>query len=493
MSILNTGLSVNDIVNVAVSLAPTAAQQRNFGSLLILGDSPVIDSVTRMRSYTGLAAVAADFGGAAPEYQAAALFFGQTPQPQQLYIGLWARSAQAGRLVGAVLGSGAQAMSVFTPIVAGTLNLTIDGTAHALAALNFVAAANLSAVAGIVTTALGGAGVVTWDAYNAQFNVTSSTTGAASSVAFATTGVLGDVSALFGFQATQGGTAAPGLVPETALAAASLFASFSGAWYGLMFAAATPPSTADYVAVGALIGGLTTSRIFGVTTQDATVFNAGSSADVASQMAQSRSFVQYSSSSPYACAAAFGIAFTVNFTGSQTVLTLKFKVEGGLLPETLTETQAATVGAKNCNVFVNYNNATAILQEGKMSNGYFFDVVHGTDWLQNYIQTALYNVFYTSGKVPQTDPGVTRLVATVAQSLDVGVTNGLIAPGVWTGPPVGNIVTGQTLSAGYYVFAPQVATQSDADRGARKAPVITAAIKLAGAIHSASVILNVNQ
>ena len=32
----NLGLSVSDVVNVSVFLAPTAAQQRNFGSLLIL-------------------------------------------------------------------------------------------------------------------------------------------------------------------------------------------------------------------------------------------------------------------------------------------------------------------------------------------------------------------------------------------------------------------------------------------------------------------------
>ena len=492
-SILNTGLSVNDVVSVSVSLAPTAAQQRNFGSLLILGDSLVIDNVSRMRSYSGLAGVASDFGTSAPEYLAAALFFGQTPQPQQLYIGLWARTAQAGRLVGAVRSASQQLLSLFTAVVAGTLNITIDGTPHALAALNFSGAASLPAVATILTTALGGAGTVTWDSVNGMFNVTSSTTGAASAVTFSTTAASPDIGGLMGFQALQGGFVANGIIAETAAASVALFAALSGAWYGLMFAAATMPVTADYVAVAALIAGLSTSHIFGVTTQDATVLNAGSSSDVASQLAQSRAFCQYSTSSPYAVAAVFGIAFTVNFNGVGTAITLKFKVEAGLQPEVLTESQAATVAAKNCNVFVQYNNNTAILQQGVMSNGYFFDVVQGTDWLQNAIQTALYNVLFQSGKVPQTDPGMTRLVSTVSQVLDVAVNNGLVAAGTWTGPPIGVIVTGQQLSAGYYVFAGAVAAQLSADRAARKATVITAAIKLAGAIHSASVILNVNQ
>jgi uncharacterized protein DUF3383 len=63
---------------------------------------------------------------------------------------------------------------------------------------------------------------------------------------------------------------------------------------------------------------------------------------------------------------------------------------------------------------------------------------------------------------------------------------------VWLGPPIGEIITGQTLSTGYYIFAPPVASQSQAARAARQAPVLTACIKLAGAIHSASVILNVS-
>jgi hypothetical protein len=31
-----------------------------------------------------------------------------------------------------------------------------------------------------------------------------------------------------------------------------------------------------------------------------------------------------------------------------------------------------------------------------MANGDFFDERHGLDWLQNYVQTNLYNLLYTS-------------------------------------------------------------------------------------------------
>jgi hypothetical protein len=190
----------------------------------------------------------------------------------------------------------------------------------------------------------------------------------------------------------------------------------------------------------------------------------------------------------------FGRAFTVNFNGNKTAITLKFKQEPGISAESITESQAAALKAKNCNVFANYSNDTAIIQEGVMANGYFFDEVHGLDWLQNDLQTAVYNLLYTSQtKVPQTNAGINRILATLESRLDQAVANGLLAPGQWGGPDVGALVAGQYLTKGYYLYAPSVDSQSQADREARKAPVIQVAVKLAGAVHFVDVIVNVNR
>jgi hypothetical protein len=69
----------------------------------------------------------------------------------------------------------------------------------------------------------------------------------------------------------------------------------------------------------------------------------------------------------------------------------------------------------------------------------------------------------------------------------------MIAPGQWNGPPLGQISTGQQLPAGFYVYAPQVATQPQSIREQRIAPTIQALIKLAGAVHFADCIVNVNR
>ncbi|WKI56520.1 DUF3383 family protein [Klebsiella pneumoniae] len=376
------GLPVSNVVNVDVIMSPVAATGRNFGALLILGTSTVIPVTERIRQYSAIEDIGDDFGVDSPEYEAATIFFSQSPKPTLVYIGRWAKTLAEGE----------------------------DGTVETL----------LQAV-------------------NASLQYTN--------------------------------------------------------WYGLAIADSADLVEADVISVGAAIEASSLSRILAVTTDDVNVLVSGNTDNIGYKLkaaSYSRTFWQYSSSSKYAAISAFGRAFTVNFTGNNTTITLKFKTEPGVTYETLTTAQASAIDAINGNVYVYYANDTAIIQQGVMANGDFFDERHGLDWLQNYVQTNLYNLLYTSTtKIPQTDAGVTRLMTNVEASLDQAVNNGLVAPGVWNGGPIGQIESGDTLTKGYYVYADAVANQAQSDREARKSPVIQAAIKLAGAIHYGDVQINV--
>ena len=68
-------LPVSSVVSVQVIMSPIAASLRNFGGMLILGNSDVIPVTERIRTYSSAAEIATDFGTAAPEYQAAVAFF----------------------------------------------------------------------------------------------------------------------------------------------------------------------------------------------------------------------------------------------------------------------------------------------------------------------------------------------------------------------------------------------------------------------------------
>lgn len=289
------------------------------------------------------------------------------------------------------------------------------------------------------------------------------------------------------------GTAETG-TPETLLQAVNAALQFTN-WYGLGIAHTDALADADVLSVATAIESASVSRILAVTTQDPDALVTATTTDLASKLkagSYGRTFCQYSSSSKYAALSAFGRAFTVNFNGNNTTITLKFKQEPVVTYETLTTAQAAALDAKDANVFVYYANDTAIIQQGVMSNGDFFDERHGLDWLQNYVQTNLFNLLYTSTtKIPQTEAGITRLLTNVEQSMDQAVSNGLVGAGIWNGGPIGQVSPGDTLTKGYYVYANPLSTQAQADREKRKAPLIQVACKLAGAVHFADVQINV--
>ena len=168
-------LSVQNLINVTVSLSPTAAVGRNFGILMIAGDSGVINGSQRYRIYQNISDVASDFGTSAPEYQAAALYFGQSPKPAECYIGAWLRTATSGMNEGAILSPTQQNIANFSAISTGSFVISVDGVSQNVTGVNFNGVTNLNAVASAINLALSGATCV-WD--GSQFVITSNTTGA---------------------------------------------------------------------------------------------------------------------------------------------------------------------------------------------------------------------------------------------------------------------------------------------------------------------------
>lgn len=492
---MSNGLSVSRLVAVSISLSPLAVGRRGFGTLMIAGDSSIIDGLERVRTYTGIAAVAEDFGTSAPEYLAAALYFSQSPQPKTLMIGRWLREATAGILKGSVLSAAEQLMAAWTPITNGGFKINIDGAGLVnITGLDFSGCANMNAVAAIIDAALTGASC-SWN--GSQFVITSDTTGIASAIAYLEAPTAGtDISDDMKMTAALASTPVPGYALETPVACATALALKSSSWYGLMFAAGTMPSDSELITVAGTVQALSPSRILGITTTNTQVLDSTITNDIASQLKDlgyTRTCVQYSANQ-YAIASLFGRAFSVNFNANRSTIDLMYKQEPGVTAEDINETQALTLQAKRCNVFVSYDNDTAILQYGVMSGSAFFDEIHGLDWFQNAVQTECYNLLYTGKtKIPQTDAGVNQIVNAVNSVCEQAVNNGLVAAGVWNSEGFGQLSRGDFMKTGFYIYAQPVALQSQSDREARKAPPVQVALKLAGSIQTIDVAVDVNR
>ena len=495
---MTAGLQVSRLIDVNVNLEPAAAQSPSVTTCMIVGSSNVINTNDRYRSYSSLTDVATDFGTSAPEYLAAALFFGQDPSPEQLYIGRWAQAATSGILECGALTTAQQVITNWSGINNGSFHITVDGGGPiSITALDFTAQVNLNGVATVINTALAAHGsTCAWSAEFGQFTFTSNTTGAASSIAPLTAGAGGtDISAQLGGTLATGAVEVNGIVAETALAAVQILDTLPVNFYMLMFAS-THIVDADHEAIAAYIEGDANPHYYGVTTNEAAALSPSATSDIGyilSQLKYNRTECFWSSTQPYASASYFGRMATINYEAQNSTIALMYKQMPGVAPELLLSSQANALDGKYYNYYATYNNGVPIIVNGWSVSGFFTDEIQGSDWLVAQVQTDLFNALLQAPKIPQTDAGVNTLVATVKGSLSIGLANGQIGPGVWEFTGFGTLTKGTYLETGFYVWAPSVASQLPADRLARKSPLIQAAVIFAGAVQSVAVLINVQR
>jgi hypothetical protein len=502
-------LPISGLVNVQVSVAAAASQAQNTTSMLLLTNNQVIDLEQRLLKFSSLAEVGEAFGSNGIEYDASTLWFAQRPQPTDILIGRWVKTAAAGVLIGSTLTPAQQDMSMWTPITTGKLNVAVNNFAPVLIEdLDFSAQTNLNGVAETINEAMTTAGVqatCTWSGSNFQF--TSVTTGAVSSVAILPITLTpdppdvpegtpdpDDISGQLGVIGT-GSRAIQGADPESALDAVTLFdLNFGYQWYAMVIPEATD---ADHLAVAPAIQAMTTKHFYGITSADIRILNSTSQADIAyllSQMALTHAAVQYSSTSPYAVVSMLARILTTDYGQNSSVITLMYKQQPGVTAEFLNRTQLASLLGKNCNVFVAYQGGALIIQPGTTtSTNQFIDTIIGLDNLAIEIQLNIFNLLYTTTtKVPQTDAGMNQIISAAEQVLLNYVEDGLLAPGVWTDYGFGKLAAGDYVEKGYYIYCPPLSQQSSADRAARMAGPMKIAVKLAGAIHTVDASIDVN-
>lgn len=189
-----------------------------------------------------------------------------------------------------------------------------------------------------------------------------------------------------------------------------------------------------------------------------------------------------------------GRALSTNFTGSNTTSTMHLKDLVGVQPDpSMTQTilnEALTAGA---DTYISLQGVSKVFTSGANS---FFDQVYNLQWYVGALQVAIFNYLaQTNTKIPQTESGMDGMKGAARNVSEQAVTNQYIAPGQWNSPTTfGNQadLISNINQVGYYIYSVPIAQQSQADRASRLAPLIQIAIKEAGAIQKANVIVNVN-
>lgn len=193
-------------------------------------------------------------------------------------------------------------------------------------------------------------------------------------------------------------------------------------------------------------------------------------------------------------AAAAGRGMSVDFNGSNTAITMNLKQLATISPdEGITQTIFNTCQTAGVDIYTDFAGISAYVSNG--ANKYF-DEIYNLVWFVSQIKVAGFNALLQVGnKIPQTEPGMSYLKSVYRSVCDLAVNNGYVAPGAWNSPEwFGNQadMINNILQKGYYIYSQPVNQQLPANRQLRQAPLVQIGIKEAGAVHSTSVVVNIN-
>lgn len=480
-------LELSNVVNVSVSQTPSGISAFNTSNLAIFSDEaydPVTFGNDGYKIYLEPGEVAIDFGTESRTYKMALAIFSQ--QPNIL--------AGDGYLVVIPLVVEKQLVDFDANPTAGSFEIDYDGTNSASIAWDDTAAevqAKLRAIPGLEDIVVTGA--IDTGGLTLSFN-----------------GVIGDLSLVTVENNTlvDGGSTPVGATVSQTTAGETVAAAITRTkdvvqYFGLlvsnilaespMLAAAAVVQTLNkmagwgsYDSADVEVGGRLDKLRSGSLKKNRGLYYGGSE----SGLTDAEKLVELVIEN----AAYFGRALSTNFEGSNTTQTTNLKDLTGVQPDaTMTQTLYNKCEAAGVDIYVSYQGVAKVASFG--SNG-FFDQVYNLGWFVGALQVAGFNYLaQSSTKIPQTENGMDGLKGAYRNVCEQARTNLYCAPGRWNSATMfGNQADflENISQRGYYIYSVPVSQQSQAAREDRQAPLVQIALKEAGAIHSSTVIVNVN-
>lgn len=492
------------VVNATAISASQGLQPLQLGTILILTDDEpvnVLDNayiISRTASSIGQA-----FGTTSDTFALGNTIFAQNPNilnadgyvivaPYLSNVVL--TPATAGTLTTVDLSTKLTALKA---VIGGSLKIVVDGgTAQALTGIDLSSAETLADIATVLNNTIEGATVTV---ENDALVFTSDTTGATSSVALQTSSSGTD---LYGASYLDGANAVASNGSAAVTGAETTAMAIERLQEQIYFEGVIPArdlSTAEAVAASNYVEGMENTILF-VTDIATTSFNAGGLFNSIQNNKKTHKLLYLTGATTdekRKNAKLFMAAFasrglSVNYQGSNSTITMTYKDLSGVPVDTnISETilnQCENFGA---DVYCSIEGLGKVVSFKQ--SGLYFDQLTNQIWLRTAVQRAAANVLLTTRtKIPQTTQGVASLVNAITNVLNQGVINGMIAPGVWNSSDTFGVLEDfhrGIRTFGYYVYFTPIAQQSQAEREARKCPVISIAAKEAGAIEHANILI----
>lgn len=491
-------IPISSVVNVNIAVSPAFQTVDGFGNMLILTEASgaigtPLDQVTRYKEYADILEVGADWLTTSEVYKMANTFFSQNPKPTKCSVGIVFENALSAILKGDVIEG---SLSDIYSLTDGSFNITIDGDSKDIIDLDFLAGAATDEddIAAIIQTGLqdasDGAGLdgffsATCSWVTDHFQIQSGTSGIDSTIDFVETAATGtfigeDLNLEYG-----SATFASGNEAETITAALNAISQKDNAYFGIALdkkwrekvefnGEIAVDNAASYAEANDKMFGTTTNSILALTASTNDILSALQLAGY------DNTFGVYSSSrAEYPECSVMGRLFTVDYTPSNSAITLMFKQLPGITQENLSSSQIGYLQDKGGNLFDSVG-GNAMYSNGQQVSGRFTDEVHALAWLKSELENEVFAAMYLrTTKIPYTNGGVAILAQAMEGVLDRAFAGDVLGSG--------ELADGTVVQKGYTISTVPVSQVSTADKEQRIYRHLGFTALGSGAIHSVTI------
>jgi hypothetical protein len=458
---------------------------------LILSSNAYIPTGT-VQSFVSSDAVKAFFGPASAEYAVAPNYFlgfdNSTIKPGTLYFAPYVGTARA-----AWLQSGGLSGMTLAQLKAlsGVLTVTVDGVDLTSSTITLSGATSFTAAAALIQAGFTSGVSCAWDSIKSVFVLTSSTTGASSTITFA----AGTLSTGLKLTSVTGAILSQGAVADTPTTAMDRAKSKTQNWAD--FTTMWEPTTEGKTEFAEWCNAQNQRFLYVCwdTDEQATVNGSTTCFGVLAQTAEYDAVLSVYNTLDLAVMA-MGTAASIDFSRTNGRITFAFKSQSGFAATVTDETISANLLANGYSYYGTYataNDSFTFLYDGKISGKWLWaDTYVNQVYLNSQLQLAELNLLTNTKSIPYNESGYSLIRAAMMDPISQGLNSGIIRAGVSLSDAqiaeinsaAGLDVSKDIEQQGYYL---QILDPGAQVRGNRGTPIINFWYTDGGAVHKISI------
>jgi hypothetical protein len=483
-------IPASNIVSIVPGVVSAGASELSLNGVILTKNTDI--PVGSVIGFTSSDAVSAYLGAASAEYAIAPYYFGgfnnATAIPGTLFFSHYADVNRAAYLRGGTFTASIATLQTYT----GTLTIMVDGTSITSSTINLATATSYSSAATLISAGFtGGKPVVTWNSNLQAFVATSTTTGATSTITFAS----GTLAANLKLTSATGAILSQGCVADTPATAMARVVAATQNW--VSFTTMWEPVTADKTAFAVWANGKNQRYLYVAYDSDgqATVQGSTTCFGVLAKTAAYDAVACLYSGIDKAVFTMGAIA-AIDFTRTNGRATMAFKSQSGLTADVTDETVAATLLANGYSFYGTYataNDTFTWLYNGQISGKWkWIDTYVNQVWFNSELQLALMTLLAAIKSIPYNQAGYDQIRAAMMDPITAMKNFGGIRAGIslsnsqkaQINSAAGADIDSTLTSQGYYL---QILDPGATVRANRGTPVINLWYTDGGAVQKISV------